>query len=55
MKRVLHFYVDDNSLPTENLENFLHLITSRREASIDSDANPLRNVEVYICALTRVM
>ncbi|KAA0717827.1 Zinc transporter ZIP8 [Triplophysa tibetana] len=47
MKRVLHFYDDNNSLPTENLENFLHLITSRREASIESDANPLRNVECF--------
>lgn len=48
MRSVLHFYGENNSLPTENLENLLHLLTSRRAASVDSDANPLRNVEVMM-------
>ncbi|XP_026798338.3 metal cation symporter ZIP8 [Pangasianodon hypophthalmus] len=43
---LLSFYGDNNSLSTTNLENFLYLITSRRApASVDSEANPLRNAE----------
>ncbi|XP_055026057.2 metal cation symporter ZIP8 isoform X1 [Misgurnus anguillicaudatus] len=46
LQSVLHFYDEKNSsLSTENLENLLHIITSRRSAFIDNDANPLRNVE----------
>ncbi|XP_051946394.1 metal cation symporter ZIP8 [Xyrauchen texanus] len=42
---VLRFYHENNSLSTGNLENFLHLITSRRSASIDNDMNPMKNAE----------
>ncbi|KAG7334224.1 hypothetical protein KOW79_002631 [Hemibagrus wyckioides] len=46
LRDVLSFYGENSSLSTTNLENFLNLITSRRApASIDSQANPLRNAE----------
>ncbi|XP_067278044.1 metal cation symporter ZIP8 [Pseudorasbora parva] len=44
-QNVLRFYGENNSLSTGNLENFLHLITSRRAASVDDDANPLKNTQ----------
>ncbi|XP_076830559.1 metal cation symporter ZIP8 isoform X3 [Brachyhypopomus gauderio] len=46
LQDILRFYGSNSSLSTTNLENLLHLITSRRApASIDSAANPLRNAE----------
>ncbi|KAK2852831.1 hypothetical protein Q7C36_008032 [Tachysurus vachellii] len=46
LQDVLSFYGVNSSLSTTDFENFLNLITSRRApASIDSEANPLRNAE----------
>ncbi|KAK7148761.1 hypothetical protein R3I93_012946 [Phoxinus phoxinus] len=45
LRNVLRFYSEENSLSTGNLENFLHLITSRRAESVDADTNPLKNTE----------
>ncbi|XP_030628393.1 zinc transporter ZIP8 [Chanos chanos] len=45
LQGVLHFYGENDSLPRSKLENFLHLITSRRPLSIDNAGNPLGNVE----------
>ncbi|XP_051504221.1 metal cation symporter ZIP8-like [Myxocyprinus asiaticus] len=42
---ILRFYGENNSLSTGNLENLLHLLTSRHSTSIDNDANPLKNAE----------
>ncbi|XP_053476856.1 metal cation symporter ZIP8 [Ictalurus furcatus] len=46
LRDVLSFYGDNSSLSTTNFDKFLKLITSRRApASVDSEANPLRNAE----------
>ncbi|XP_007235873.3 metal cation symporter ZIP8 [Astyanax mexicanus] len=46
LRDLLQFYGSNDSLSTTNLGNFLQLISSRRPpASIDNDANPLRNEE----------
>ncbi|KAF7710629.1 metal cation symporter ZIP8 isoform X1 [Silurus meridionalis] len=46
LRDVLSFYGENSSLSKTNLENFLSLITSRRApASVDNEANPLRNAE----------
>jgi len=49
LRNVLGFYSEEDSLSTGNLENLLHLVTSRRAASVDDDANPLKNTEVRMC------
>ncbi|KAI2657719.1 Metal cation symporter ZIP8 [Labeo rohita] len=45
LQNILRFYGESDSLSTGNLENFLRLITSRRAASVDDDASPLRDRE----------
>lgn len=54
LRNVLRFYSEENSLSTGNLENFLHLITSRRAASVDDDSNPLKNTEVRMCPISDI-
>lgn len=47
IRDVLRFYGNNESLSMSNLDNLLHLIASRRPpASIDNNANPLRDAEV---------
>lgn len=54
LRNVLRFYSEENTLSTGNLENFLHLITSRRAASVDDDSNPLKNTEVRMCPISDI-
>ncbi|XP_062378956.1 metal cation symporter ZIP8 [Sardina pilchardus] len=42
---LLRFYGENESLSTDNMNNFLHLITTRRSPSVDSEDNPLKNSE----------
>lgn len=46
LQDVLRFYGENESLSTDNLNNFLQLITTRRPPSIDNEDNPLKNTEV---------
>ncbi|XP_012682266.2 metal cation symporter ZIP8 [Clupea harengus] len=45
LQDVLRFYGENESLSTDNLNNFLQLITTRRPPSIDNEDNPLKNTE----------
>lgn len=51
LEDVFRFYGEKESLSTYNLNNFLHLITTRRSQSVDNEDNPLKNSEVFLSSV----
>lgn len=47
LKDLLRFYGKNASLSTDDMRNFLNLITTRRPPSIDNEDNPFQNSEVF--------